>query len=71
MLKKNGYQKSITSNMFKRITNNHSLSQSQQQKRATNIQDEEISTSINLLHVEGASEKLPRVFISHRIRSTF
>ena len=30
VLKENGYQESIISKMFKRITNNHSLSQSQQ-----------------------------------------
>ena len=30
MLKENGYQESITSKVFKRFTNNHSLPQSQQ-----------------------------------------
>ena len=38
VLKENEYQKSITSNIFKRIT---SLSQSQQQRQATDIQEEE------------------------------
>ena len=31
MLKENGYQESIISTVFKRITNNHSFPQSQQQ----------------------------------------
>ena len=48
LLKINGYQKSIISKIFKRITNNHSLSQSQQQMEATDIQEEEIRMSINL-----------------------
>ena len=37
VLKKNGYQESIVSKIFKRITNNHSLSQLQQQTQATDI----------------------------------
>ena len=36
-LKKNEYQESIIRKIFKRITNNHSLSQSQQQTKATYI----------------------------------
>ena len=48
MLKENGYQKSIISKIFKRITNNHSLSQSQQQWKATDIQGKETRMSINL-----------------------
>ena len=57
MLKENGYQKSIISKTFKRITNSHSLLQSQQQTQATDIQKEEIRMSINLPYVEGTSEK--------------
>ena len=57
MLKENGYQESIMSKTFKRITNNHSLLQSQQQTQATDIQKEEIRMSINLPYVEGTSEK--------------
>ena len=57
MLKENGYQGSIMSKTFKRITNNHSLLQSQQQTQATDIQKEEIRMSINLPYVEGTSEK--------------
>ena len=53
MLKENGYQESIISKIFKRITNNHSLPQSQQLMQATDIQDEEIKMSINLPYVEG------------------
>ena len=56
MLKENGYQESIISKIFKRITNNnHSLPQSQQLTQTTDIQDEEIRVSINLTYVEGTS----------------
>ena len=71
MLKENGYQESIISKIFKRITNNHSLPQSQQLMQATDIQEEEIRMSINLLYVEGTSEKLRRILRYHKIRSTF
>ena len=71
MLKENGYQESIISKIFKRITINHSLSQSQKQTQATNIQEEEIRMSINLPYVEGNSEKLRRILRSHKIRFTF
>ena len=60
MLKENRYWERIISKIFKRITNKHSLSQSQQQTQATDIQEEEIKTSINLPYVEGNSEKLRR-----------
>ena len=71
VLNENGYQKSIISKIFKRITNNHSLPQSQQLMQATDIQEEEIRISINLPYVEGTSEKLRRILRSHKIRSTF
>ena len=71
VLNENGYQKSIISKIFKRITNNHSLPQSQQLTQATDIQEEEIRISINLPYVEGTSEKLRRILRSHKIRSTF
>ena len=71
VLKENGYQKSIINKIFRRITNNHSLPQSQQLMQATDIQEEEIRMSINLLYVEGTSEKLWRILRSHKIRSTF
>ena len=48
VLKENGCQESIISKIFRRITNNHSLPQSQQLTRATDIQEEEIRMSINL-----------------------
>ena len=70
MLKENGYQESIISKIFKRITNNHSLSQSQQLMQAADIQDEEIRMSINLPYVEGTSEKLRSILRSQKIRST-
>ena len=71
MSKENGHQESIISKSFKRITNNHSLSQSQQQMQATDIQEDEIKMSINFPHVEGTSEKLRLILRSHKIRSTF
>ena len=70
MLKENGYQESIISKIFKRITNSHSLPQSQQQTQATDTQEGEIRMNINLLYVEDTSEKLWRILRSHKIRST-
>ena len=57
MLKENGYQESIIRKIFKRITNNDSLSQSQQQTKTRDIQGEEIRMSINVPHVQGTIEK--------------
>ena len=71
MLKKNGYQESIMSKIFKWITVNHSLSQSQQQTQGTDIHKEEIRMRINLPYVEATSEKLRHTLRSHKIRSTF
>ena len=70
VLKENGYQESIISKIFKRITNSHSLPQSQQQTQATDTQEGEIRMNINLLYVEDTSEKLWRILRSHKIRST-
>ena len=44
--------------MFPRITNSHSLSQSQQQNASHKYSK---GKSINLLYVEGASDKLWRI----------
>ena len=71
VLKENGYQESIISKIFKRITNSHSLPQLQQQTQAADIQKEELRMSINLLYIEGTSEKLHHLLRSHKIRSTF
>ena len=71
MLKENRYQESIISKIFKRITNNHSLPQSQQLTQAADIQVEEITMSTNLPCVEGTSQKLRRILRSHKIRATF
>ena len=71
VLKENGYQESIISKMFKRITNNHNLPQSQQLMQATNIQEEEIRMSINLPNIEDTSEHLRLILRSHKIRSSF
>ena len=56
MFKENGYQESMISIIFKRVTNSYSLSQSQQQTQVTNIQKDEIKINMNLRYVEGASE---------------
>ena len=66
VLKENGYQESIISKIFKRITNNHSLPQSQQLTQATDIQKEEIRMSINLPYVEGTGEKLRSTFYTEK-----
>ena len=71
VLKENGYQESIINKIFKRITNNHNLPQSQQLTQATDMQEEEIRMSINLPHVEGTSEELRRILSSHKLRLTF
>ena len=71
MLKENGCQESIIKKIFRRITNNHGLPQSQQLTHATDIQEEEIGMSTNLRYVEGSNEKLRRILRSHKIRSTF
>ena len=67
MLKENRYQESINSKIFNRISNNHSLSQAQL-IQATNS---EFRMSINLLCLEGTSEKLWHILKSHKTRSTF
>ena len=71
VLKENGYQESIINKIFKRITNNHSLPQSQRLTQATDIQEEEIRMSINLPYVEVNTEKLQPIFRSQKIRSNF
>ena len=48
VLKENGYQESIISKIFKRITSNHSLPQPPQLTQATDIQEEEKSSFVNL-----------------------
>ena len=70
-IKENGYQESIINKIFRGITNNHSLPQSQQLMQATDIQEDEIRISINLRYVEGTSEKLQRILRSHKIRLTY
>ena len=51
VLKENGYLESIISKIVKRISNNHSLSMSQEQMQATDIQVEEIRMSVNILQL--------------------
>ena len=71
VLKENGYQENIISKVFKKITNNHSLPQSQPLTQATDTQVEEIRMNMNLSYVEGSSKKLRRLLRSHKISSTF
>ena len=71
MLKENGQQESIMSEIVTRITNNHRLLQSKQKPQATNIQEEEIRISVNLPCVEGTSGKPRHILRSHKVRSTF
>ena len=70
VFKENGYREGIINKIFRRITNNHSLPQSQQLTQATYIKEEEIRISIDLPYVEGTSEKLRRILKSHNIRSS-
>ena len=70
VLKENGYQENIISKIFWRITNNHSLPQSQQLMQATDIQEKKIRMSITFPYIEGTSEKLRRILRSHKVRST-
>ena len=74
------WNKSVVCSFFSRVysiitnidhlTYNNSLSQSQQQIQATDIQEEEIRMSLNLPHVEGTSEKLRHILRSHKVIST-
>ena len=63
VLKENGYQESIISKIFMRITSNHSLPQSQQ-TQATDILENDIKRSISLPYVEGTSEELQRIYFA-------
>ena len=56
VLKENRYQGRIISKIFKRIPNNHNLSQSQQQTQATDIREEEIKMRINLPYIQCTNE---------------
>ena len=71
LFKENWYQEKIISKIYKIITSNRSLSQSQQQTQVIDFKEEEIIISINLSQVEGTSEKLWRILRSHKVRPTF
>ena len=47
------------------------MPESRQLTQAADIQEEEMTMSINLPYVEDTSEKLRRILRSHKIRSTF
>ena len=70
VLKENAYQESIINKIFKRISNNRSLFQTQQQAQAIDIQEDEIKMIRNLPCVKGTGEKLCSILRSHKIRST-
>ena len=69
-IRQNVNRESNISKTFKRATNNHSLSPSQQQTQATDIQEDEIKMSINLPYIEGTREKRG-ILGSHKVRFTF
>ena len=69
MLKENGCQETFIGKVFKRITNNHSLSQSQQQTKATDIQEKETRMSKNLPNGDNTIEKLQCILRFLNIRS--
>ena len=71
VLKENGYQESIISKFSKRITNNRSLPQSQQQTKITDIPEYDIRLSANVPYIEGTSEKLRRILRPHKVRFIF
>ena len=48
MLKESGYQENIISKIFQVINFNHTLSLSEKQPEATDIQEEEMKMNINL-----------------------
>ena len=66
VLKENGYQESINNKIFK-----ENYQKPQQQTQVTDIQENHIKMSKNLLHVQGTSEKIWRILRSHKTRSTF
>ena len=47
------------------------MPESRQLTQAADIQEEEMTMSINLPYVEDTSEKLRRILRSHKIKSTF
>ena len=64
-------RKSLSVKSARELQNNHSLSQSQNQTKAIDIQDEKIRISIKLPYVPGTGEELRLVLKSFKIRSTF
>ena len=71
MLKGKGYQGSAVSKIFKRITKNYTLSQSQKRSIATTIYEEENTINKTLVYVKKDNEKLRRGLRSHNIRFIF
>ena len=69
-LKENGYQKAL---LIKSLRESLTITPCvyHNNKRKPQISKRKIRMSINLLYVEGTTEKLRRILRSHKIRSTF
>ena len=67
VLKESGCQETIISKIFMRITNSHSLSKSQQQSQATDIQGEENEYKFTTRwqnHINQIFYMLPKIWLS-------
>ena len=65
------FNRASSSKIFKKITNNHSFPQSQQQTQVTDIQEKEIRIGINSPYIDSTSKKLGCILRSYKMRSTF
>ena len=73
VLKESGCQETIISKIFMRITNSHSLSKSQQQSQATDIQGEENEYKFTTRwqnHINQILYMLPKIWLSILLMQT-
>ena len=73
VLKESGCQETIISKIFMRITNSHSLSKSQQQSQATDIQGEENEYKFTTRwqnHINQIFYMLPKIWLSILLMQT-
>ena len=73
VLKESGCQETIISKIFVRITNSHSLSKSQQQSQATDIQGEENEYKFTTRwqnHINQIFYMLPKIWLSILLMQT-
>ena len=73
VLKESGCQETIISKIFMRITNSHSLSKSQQQSQATDIQGEENEDKFTTRwqnHINQIFYMLPKIWLSILLMQT-